>query len=82
VAVATNSADIKVYNMADQGCQLLRGHTDFVLTLACCPSDPSLLLSSGKVRILYLTACYSLIVQLRQWLRKLNIGSTALVTLA
>lgn len=49
LAVATNSADIKVYNMENQGCQLLRAHSDFVLTLAVSPVDPCLLLSAGKV---------------------------------
>ncbi|PNF27952.1 Transducin beta-like protein 3, partial [Cryptotermes secundus] len=48
LAVATNSTDIKLYNMKDMGCQLLRGHTDLVLTLAAAPSNPSLLLSGAK----------------------------------
>ncbi|KAJ9593229.1 hypothetical protein L9F63_015228, partial [Diploptera punctata] len=34
IAIATNSTDIKLYNMKDMDCQLLRGHTDLVLTLA------------------------------------------------
>jgi WD40 repeat protein len=53
LAVATNSTDIKLYSMKDMGCQLLRGHTDLVLTLAATPSNPSLLLSGAKV-------CYSI----------------------
>ncbi|GFG39073.1 hypothetical protein Cfor_11996 [Coptotermes formosanus] len=48
LAVATNSMDIKLYNMKDMGCQLLRGHTDLVLTLAATPSNPLLLLSGAK----------------------------------
>jgi U3 small nucleolar RNA-associated protein 13 len=49
LAVATNSMDIKIYNMKDMGCQLLRGHTDLVLTLAATTSNPLLLLSGAKV---------------------------------
>lgn len=48
LAVATNSMDIKLYSMKDMGCQLLRGHTDLVLTLAATPSNPLLLLSGAK----------------------------------
>ncbi|XP_066997395.2 transducin beta-like protein 3 [Anabrus simplex] len=48
LAVASNSIDIKLYSTADMGCQLLRGHTDLVLALATTPSNPNLLLSSGK----------------------------------
>lgn len=48
LAVATNSVDIKLYNMKDMGCQLLRGHTDLVLTLASTPSNTSLLVSGSK----------------------------------
>jgi U3 small nucleolar RNA-associated protein 13 len=54
LAVATNSVDIKLYNLRDMGCQLLRGHTDLVLTLAATPSNPLLLLSGAKV-------CYTII---------------------
>jgi U3 small nucleolar RNA-associated protein 13 len=53
LAVATNSMDIKLYSMKDMGCQLLRGHTDLVLSLAATPSNPLLLLSGAKV-------CYSI----------------------
>jgi U3 small nucleolar RNA-associated protein 13 len=49
LAVATNSADIKLYRLKDMGCQLLLGHTDLVLTLATTTSNPSLLLSGAKV---------------------------------
>ncbi|XP_046382433.1 transducin beta-like protein 3 [Ischnura elegans] len=48
LAVATNSTDIKVYNVSNFGCQLLKGHTDLVLTLSVAQSDPSLLASGGK----------------------------------
>lgn len=56
LAVATNSMDIKLYNMKDMGCQLLRGHTDLVLTLAATTSNPLLLLSGAKV-------CHTVIVE-------------------
>ncbi|PSN41585.1 Transducin beta-like protein 3 [Blattella germanica] len=49
IAVATNSIDIKLYRMKDMDCQLLRGHTDLVLSLASTPSDPCLLLSGSKL---------------------------------
>jgi U3 small nucleolar RNA-associated protein 13 len=53
LAVATNSTDIKLYRLKDMSCQLLKGHTDLVLTLATTTSNPSLLLSGAKV-------CYSI----------------------
>lgn len=45
LAVATNSADIKVYDTADMNCQVVKGHTDIVLSLA---SLKNYLLSSSK----------------------------------
>lgn len=45
LAVATNSADIKVYDMADMNCKIVKGHTDIVLSLA---SFKNFLLSAGK----------------------------------
>lgn len=49
LAVATNSPDIKLYELKTMNCQLLSGHTDLVLSLATTPADFSLLLSSAKV---------------------------------
>lgn len=49
VAVATNSCDIKVYDISSMNCKLLRGHTDIVLSLAATPADVNLFLSSAKV---------------------------------
>ncbi|XP_071440764.1 transducin beta-like protein 3 [Hetaerina americana] len=48
LAVATNSRDIKVYNISNFGCQLLKGHSDLVLTLSTALADPHLLASGGK----------------------------------
>ncbi|KAK7791158.1 hypothetical protein R5R35_013326 [Gryllus longicercus] len=48
LAVATNSIDIKLYDVAEMGCQLLKGHTDLVLALATTQSNPNILLSCGK----------------------------------
>lgn len=48
LAVATNSADIKLYENSSMNCQLLKGHTDFVLALAKPSADPNLLLSAAK----------------------------------
>lgn len=49
LAVATNSADIKLYDLETMNCQLLCGHTDIVLALATSRADKNLLLSSDKV---------------------------------
>ncbi|KAF5282474.1 hypothetical protein FQR65_LT14282 [Abscondita terminalis] len=48
LAVATNSADIKLYETSTMNCSLLKGHTDLVLSLASASADPNLLLSSAK----------------------------------
>ncbi|XP_031624516.1 transducin beta-like protein 3 [Contarinia nasturtii] len=45
LAVATNSADIKIYDTLDMNCKILKGHTDIVLSLA---SLRNFLLSAGK----------------------------------
>lgn len=49
IALATNSCDIKLYDIASMNCQLLCGHTDIVLALATTPANTSLLISSAKV---------------------------------
>ncbi|XP_046618902.1 transducin beta-like protein 3 [Neodiprion virginianus] len=48
LAVATNSPDIKLYELTTMNCQLLCGHTDFILSLATTPANFNLLLSSAK----------------------------------
>ncbi|KAK6639171.1 hypothetical protein RUM43_007441 [Polyplax serrata] len=48
VAVATNSRDIKLYNIETMGCQLLKGHTDIVLTLTSSLANHCWMLSGGK----------------------------------
>lgn len=45
LAVATNSADIKVYDTLDMNCKVVKGHTDIILSLA---SLRNFLLSAGK----------------------------------
>lgn len=47
-AVATNSPDIKVYELASMNCRLVRGHTEIVLSLARSTSNPDMFLSAGK----------------------------------
>ena len=36
IAVATNSEQVKVFDRAGGGCQVLTGHSDIVLCLDCC----------------------------------------------
>ncbi|XP_066588920.1 transducin beta-like protein 3 [Prorops nasuta] len=48
IVVATNSCDIKLYELSSMNCRLLRGHTDIVLSFATSPVNPYLLISSGK----------------------------------
>ncbi|XP_074106164.1 transducin beta-like protein 3 [Cotesia typhae] len=48
IAVATNSFDIKLYELQTMNCQLLRGHTDLVLALATTPANRYLMVSSAK----------------------------------
>ncbi|XP_014472392.1 PREDICTED: transducin beta-like protein 3 [Dinoponera quadriceps] len=48
VALATNSCDIKLYDIASMNCRLLCGHTDIVLALATTQANANLLISSAK----------------------------------
>lgn len=48
LAVATNSCDIKLYELSTMSCQLLKGHTEIVLSLATTPANSNLMASSGK----------------------------------
>ncbi|XP_018329757.1 transducin beta-like protein 3 [Agrilus planipennis] len=48
IAVATNSCDVKLYEDATMNCQLLKGHTDIVLSLSKCMANRNLFASSGK----------------------------------
>lgn len=49
IAIATNSCDIKLYNISTMNCQLLCGHLDIVLSLASSSANAYLLISSAKV---------------------------------
>lgn len=58
IAVATNSNDIKIYEISSMNCELLKGHGDIVLALNRSPANPNLLASSSKdnsVRLWLLT---------------------------
>ena len=48
IVIATNSCDIKLYDVSTMNCQILRGHTDIVLSLATTPANVYLFLSSAK----------------------------------
>lgn len=48
LAVATNSNDIKVYEILTLNCQLLKGHTDMVLSVTTSKTNKDLLASSSK----------------------------------
>ncbi|XP_011635530.1 transducin beta-like protein 3 [Pogonomyrmex barbatus] len=48
IALATNSSDIKLYEIVSMNCQLVCGHTDSVLALATTPANVNLLVSSSK----------------------------------
>ncbi|XP_068631819.1 transducin beta-like protein 3 [Battus philenor] len=46
--VATNSRDLKHYEIDNLNCKIVKGHTDIVLSLACFPTRPEMFVSSGK----------------------------------
>lgn len=48
IVVATNSSHMKMYKLNNMNSQLLRGHTDLVVSLASTPSNPYLFASSSK----------------------------------
>lgn len=48
LAIATNSNDIKLYEISTLNCQLLKGHTDLVLALSTAKTNRNLLASSSK----------------------------------
>ncbi|XP_049869443.1 transducin beta-like protein 3 [Pectinophora gossypiella] len=48
IVVATNSWDLKYYEIDNMNCQIIKGHTDIVLALACFPTRPDMFVSSGK----------------------------------
>ncbi|KAF4516821.1 hypothetical protein B566_EDAN006215 [Ephemera danica] len=48
LAVASNSPDMKLFRIKDMHCQLLRGHTNHVLSLAVSKASPYLLSSAAK----------------------------------
>lgn len=47
-AIATNSHHIKVFEMTTFNCQILKGHTDIVLSLDVFPNHPFLMASCSK----------------------------------
>lgn len=48
VVVATNSRDLKYYELGSMDCKLIKGHTDIVLALASFPTRPNVFISSAK----------------------------------
>ncbi|XP_043504801.1 transducin beta-like protein 3 isoform X2 [Polistes fuscatus] len=48
IAVASNTSDIKLYELNSMNCQLLYGHTQMVLSLATTPANRQLLISAAK----------------------------------
>ena len=48
IALATNSPNIKIFELSSLNCYLLKGHSDIVLCLETFPSDPLTLISSSK----------------------------------
>ncbi|CAD6195339.1 unnamed protein product [Caenorhabditis auriculariae] len=48
IAVASNTSEIRVYNLQTLDCQLIRGHSESVLTIAPSPWDSNLLASCSK----------------------------------
>nr|XP_018915495.1 PREDICTED: transducin beta-like protein 3 [Bemisia tabaci] len=57
IVVATNSPDVKVYNVETFHCQLMHGHTDTVLTVCATTANRNLFASSSKdksVRVWYM----------------------------
>ncbi|XP_041978476.1 transducin beta-like protein 3 [Aricia agestis] len=48
IVVATNSADLKYYELNSMDCKLIKGHTDIVLALALFPTRPDMFVSSSK----------------------------------
>ncbi|KAJ2946036.1 hypothetical protein O0L34_g4954 [Tuta absoluta] len=48
IVVATNSRDLKLYELDNMNCQIIKGHTDIVLALASFPTKPNMFISSGK----------------------------------
>ncbi|TGZ51696.1 Transducin beta-like protein 3 [Temnothorax longispinosus] len=51
LAIATNSCEIKLYEILSMNCQLLCGHTDSVLALATTLANVNLLVSSAKTSL-------------------------------
>lgn len=62
LAVASNSCDIKLYELETMNCQLLGGHTDFVMALTTTHINRHLFASSSKVRNL-LNSFYKKIIK-------------------
>lgn len=47
--MATNSPDIKLYNIANMSCSLLTGHSGFVVTIGVSPAKKNVFASASKV---------------------------------
>lgn len=48
IIVATNSPDLKYYELESMNCQIIKGHLDIVLALASFPTKPEMFVSSSK----------------------------------
>ncbi|KOB73897.1 Katanin p80 WD40-containing subunit B1 [Operophtera brumata] len=48
IVVATNSRDLKYYELNSMNCEIIKGHTDIVLSLALFPTRPDMFVSAGK----------------------------------
>lgn len=48
IIVATNSQDLKYYDLETMNCQIVKGHTDIVLSLANFPTKLEMFVSSSK----------------------------------
>ncbi|KAL4712258.1 hypothetical protein ACJJTC_004020 [Scirpophaga incertulas] len=57
IMVATNSCDLKYYEIESMNCQIIKGHTDIVLALANFPTKPNLFVSSSKDNSVRLWLC-------------------------
>ena len=64
LAIATNSNQLRMYDLSTMNCQLLQGHTGIVLTLAI-SNNGNMLVTGSKVEYV-ITSKYSLLKMGRQ----------------